>query len=91
MAEAAEFIKKKDADLDVGIFIKKFTKLSPGKAKELRKNIEKLDLIKVSEKHIGKIIDVLPENKEDLNKIFADVGLDEDETNKLLEETKKFK
>lgn len=90
MAEAAEFVKKKDSEIDMGTFIKKFVKLNPKKTKELRASIEGLDLMKVSDKHISKLIDILPENKEEINKIFTDIGLDEDETNKLLEEIKKF-
>jgi DNA-directed RNA polymerase subunit F len=91
MAEASEYITKKESEVDVAAFIKRFTKLKAKEAKELRKNIEGLDFIKVNEKHISKIIDILPETKEDLNKIFIDVGLDEDETNKLLNEIKEFK
>ena len=91
MAEASEYVTRKESEVDVAAFIKRFTKLKAKEAKELRKNIEGLDFIKVNEKHISKIIDILPETKEDLNKIFIDVGLDEDETNKLLNEIKEFK
>lgn len=90
MAEASEYIKKKkDAEIDVAGFIKKFKGISPKTAKEIRKNIQALNLIKVNPKHISKMIDLLPENKQDLNKIFSDVSLNEDETNKILEEIKK--
>jgi DNA-directed RNA polymerase subunit F len=41
--------------------------------------------------YIVKIIDTLPENSEELNKIFIDVSLDEDETRKILDTIKKFK
>ena len=40
---------------------------------------------------INKKIVVSAENEEDLNKIFADVGLNEDETKKILETIKQFK
>jgi len=39
---------------------------------------------------IIKIIDLLPENQEDLNKI-VDISLDENETKKILETVKEFK
>ena len=33
----------------------------------------------------------MPENAEDLNKIFVDISLDEDEKRKILETIKEFK
>jgi len=92
MAEASEYIKKKkDAEVDVGAFIKNFIKLKPKEAKELRKELEELNLMKVNRDHISKLIDLLPENKRDLNKIFPGTNLEEDETNKILEIIKKFR
>jgi DNA-directed RNA polymerase subunit F len=41
--------------------------------------------------YITKIVDTLPETPEELNKIFIDVSLDEDETKKILDSIKKFK
>lgn len=93
MAEAVEYIEKtKDNGTDVAIsFVKKFTKLKSKEAKELREKIRKLDLMKVKEEHITKIIDLMPENREDLNKIFIDTSLDEDEAKKILETIKECK
>jgi len=92
MAEALGYIEKeKDSGDEIKKFIKKFVKIKPEKAKELRKKIEALDLIKVKPRHIAKIIDILPENQEDLNKIFTDVGLDEDETKKILQTIEEFR
>ncbi len=92
MTEASEYIKKKkDAEVDVIGFIKNFIKLSPKEAKELRKELEELNLMKVNRDHISKLIDLLPENKGDLNKIFPGANLEEDETNKILETIKKFR
>ena len=87
MAEAKEYTKDKEI---IG-FIKKFIKINPKDAKELRKNIEELGLIKVNSEQISKIIDLMPEDEESLNKIFVDINLDEDETKKILETIKKFK
>jgi DNA-directed RNA polymerase subunit F len=92
MVEVIEYLKKgKDSETDVKGFIKKFVKLNPKDAKELRKKIGELKLMKVNERDIVKIIDLMPENAEELNKIFTDVGLNEDETNKILETVKEFK
>jgi len=92
MAESVGYIKKSE-DPKAGplSFIKKFVKLSPKEAKELKGKLEKLDLMKISAEHIVKIIDLMPESEIDLNKIFNDVGLDEDETKKILETVKEFK
>lgn len=92
MAEASGFIKKKkDTETDVKGFIKKFSEISNEKAKELRKKMEELNLLKLDSKHISKVIDILPENMQELNKIFPDVGLTEDESTRILEEIKKFR
>ena len=88
MSEAAEYIGD---NADMKAFVKKFVKLKPEKAKELRSKIEELDLMKVRHDHISKIIDLLPESKEELNKIFSDVGLEDEEVTKLLDIIKEFK
>jgi DNA-directed RNA polymerase subunit F len=90
MVEAKGYIDK-DSGTDIMGFVKKFIILKPDKAKELKEKIMGLDLLKVKEEHIIKIIDLMPETAEDINKIFSDVSLDEDETKKLLETIKEFK
>jgi len=81
MAEAIEYVNKEDS-IDIKGFIKKFTKLKPKEAKELKKKLEGLDMMKLRAEQIIKIIDLLPENQEDLNKI-VDISLDENETKKI--------
>ena len=65
-------------------FSNKFVKEDIKVAKKVRKEIEELGLLKVKAEHIAKLIDLMPDNLEDLNKIFIDVGLDENESNKIL-------
>lgn len=79
-------------DIDAGergeemeMYMKKFLKTKPAQAKKIREKLETLDMIKVKREHIVKIIDLLPQDATDLNKIFVDVSLTEDETNKILE------
>ena len=85
MAEALEYLKKDStSDEEMKKFIKKFVQLKPEKAKEMRKKLESLDLMKMKPEYIVKIIDMLPENPENLNKIFNDVSLNEDEIKKIL-------
>ena len=92
VSEAGEFVSKNTTEnTEIIGFVKRFSNLSPSKAKELKEKLVGLDLIKLREEHISKIIDLMPENKEDLNKIFVDLSLEEDETNKILDTIKEFK
>lgn len=91
MAEASEYIdKKSEQGAKALTFIKKFTKLNSEKAKEMRKKLEGLELVKLNEYNITKVIDLLPENAEEVNKIFTDVSLDEDETKKIIDIVKQY-
>lgn len=87
ISEASELLK----DPEVKAFIKNFKLIKPEKAKELRKKLEELNIIKLNTKHLSKIIDFIPEDKEDLKKILTDVNLDEDEANNVLQTIKEFK
>ena len=86
MPESSEYMKSKE----LTGFVKGFVKMKSDKAKELRKKIEDLDLIKLNPRNISKLIDFLPEDKEDLNKVLTDVSLDENETNTVLQTIKEF-
>lgn len=92
MTEMVEYVSESgESNPEIKGFLKKYISLKPEKAKELRKKLEDLDLMKIKPEHIVKIIDLIPEDSEDINKIFTDVGLDEDETKKILETVKPFK
>jgi DNA-directed RNA polymerase subunit F len=95
MAESLDIIEDIDIDVEkkkeIKGFIKKFIEINPKDAKKLRGEIEELNLIKIKEEHIVNIIDFLLETASDLNKIFVDVSLNEDETNKILEIIKKHR
>ena len=73
------------------IYLKKFLKTKPTQAKKIKQDLEALDLLKLKNEHVVKIIDLLPADASDLNKIFTDVSLSEDETNKILEIIKNSK
>ncbi len=92
MAEALKYVKKEEAEeTDVIGFIKKFVKMKHAEATKLKERLKGLDMMKVRDEHIVKIIDLMPENAEELNKIFADVSLDDDEAQKILNEIKETK
>jgi len=83
--EILKDIPENEKKTQLEVYMKKFLKTKPEKAKKIREDLERLDLLKMKNEHIIKIIDLMPEDASDLNKIFADVSLTEDETNKILE------
>ena len=91
MPESLAYLKKDEKHIELEAFIKKFSELNPKEAKELREKIEKLNIIKLNAESISKIIDLLPENSIDLNKIFVGISLDEDETKHILDLVKEYK
>ena len=92
MSEALKYIKKEESDeTDIIGFIKKFAKIKKEKAVVLQKKLKELELLKVNEGHITKIIDLMPEDAGELNKIFVDVSLDDEEVQKILNTIKETK
>lgn len=92
MSEAKEFLSKQnEKEAEINAFIEKFTDINSEQAKDMKEKLESLDMMKMKKENISKIIDMLPEDAEDLNKIFTDVSLDEDENKKILEIVKEFK
>ena len=90
LVEVKEIVGKLGEKQEMKEYLKKFTKLSKDKAGKLTEEITSLGSMKVKEEHIVKIVDFLPRDAEDLNKIFTDTGLTEEETNAILEIVKKY-
>jgi DNA-directed RNA polymerase subunit F len=93
LAEAREILKSSEGEKTKATadFIKKFTKLSSAEALKLKKELMELDIVKLKEEDIVKIIDFMPEDAEDLRKIFSgyDISLEQDEITKILQILKK--
>ena len=87
LSELPESEKKQEMEL----FLKKFIKAKPAQAKKIKEELVKLDLMKLKSEHIIKIIDVFPETLSDLNKIFIDVSLNENESKQILDIVKNSK
>ena len=90
MAEAAKYLGKEEKHAELKGFIKKFLETSPEDAAELREKPNGLGLMKLKGESISKMIDFLPEKSEDLSRIFNDLNLDEDETQKILTAVKEY-
>lgn len=69
---------------------KKFGKTKAKKIKDLKEALEKLDMRRLKEKWIIKIIDLMPEDIEDLKVILrrAEVSFKEEEIKKIMETLK---
>jgi len=80
-SEKAEAIKK---------FIKNFNKMPIKKAIEIQKELKALDLIKLKDMHVVKIVDFMPKDASELNKVVSDVSLDQEEVTKILDVVKKY-
>ncbi|MBI2004003.1 hypothetical protein HYS72_00910 [Candidatus Pacearchaeota archaeon] len=87
-SESKEYLGKEHETLKS--FINKFTELNAKQAKDFRKKLEDLNLMKLNAKNISKVIDIMPANLEEINKIFTDISLDENEANKILDIVKQF-
>jgi DNA-directed RNA polymerase subunit F len=85
MAEVSGLVGDNERGTEIKQFIKQFTTMKPEKAKELRKKLEELEILKLKEEHIVKIIDTMPGDTTELNKIISDTTLDTEETQKILD------
>ena len=90
MAEVAELAGDSEKELGFKTFIKKFVSMDAERAREMKKEIENLKLLKLKQEYIVKIIDFMPEDAVDLNKVLQDASLDQDEINKITEIVKKY-
>ena len=84
-------IDDNEKKIEIEAYLKKFLKTKQDVAKKIKEELEGLDLLKLKREHVVKIVDLLPKDNSDLNKIFIDVSLTEDENNKILELVKNNK
>jgi len=90
MAEVASLAGDTDKEKEMKSFVKKFVKMDVKKAKEMVAELESLDLIKLKEEHLVKIADFCPKDNVDLIKVLGDISLDQEESTKVLDVTKKY-
>ena len=92
MAEVGGYLNKKfESDALMLGFIKKFNKLNKKDSLEMRLKLESLAMIKMRPESISKIIDLIPLDADDLNKIFSGISLEEEEIKNILEIVKEFR
>lgn len=84
ISEVHNLIKESDKAEEIKKFLDTFGKVNLEKDLEIKKQLEELNLLKLKEQHIVKIVDFKPESVIELNKIISDVSLDSEEASKVL-------
>lgn len=90
LAEVKEYIKNIDENKQMADYLRKFSKLSKDKADSLMKEIKAINNPKINEAGIIKIADILPQDAEELNRLFSEVNLTEEEANAILNVVKNY-
>jgi len=90
LAEVDSLVPKGDEKKPIHDYLKKFCSLSKADAEKLASDIRALNNPKIKESHVIKIVDFLPKDSEDTNKILFDAGLNEAESNAITELVKKY-
>jgi len=90
MAEVSSMVGDSEKSKEIKEFIKNFTELSVEKALEFKDELRKLGILKLKEAHIVKIVDFMPRDATELNKLIGDASLDSKETEKVLDVVRKY-
>ena len=87
LAEVAELVKKHEGFENklTASYLKSFSSLKFSDGQEIIQKLRALDNVKIKESHIVKVLDFMPQDSEDINKIFSDVSLSEEETQAILQ------
>ena len=90
MAEVVSLVGDSEKSEEIKKFVKSFNKMNVKKAEEFVAELKGLGLIKLKDEHIVKIVDFIPKDVSELNKVIIEVSLDSDEVAKILEVTGKY-
>lgn len=90
LAEAKVYIKETEEKKPIEGYFKTFAKLDKTKAEKMADEIRSWNNPKIREEDIVKVVDFQPQDAEEVNKIFLEVSLSEEEINKVLETVKKY-
>lgn len=85
-------IKKRDKELNfrsnkVQEYLNTFVSLSEKEAKDLRKKIEDLNISRLKERHIVKVLDIMPDDLDGLKALFTgeNITIKQEDLTKILE------
>jgi len=88
MAEVASLVGDSEKSMAIKSFIKNFDVVSLERATKIQAALEALDLIRLKDYHIVKIIDFMPSDATELNKIVSDANFEQEEVDKILDAVK---
>ncbi|MBD3155661.1 MAG: DNA-directed RNA polymerase subunit F [Candidatus Aenigmarchaeota archaeon] len=97
-AEAKEILKEREKEIELGYdqknsydYLKKYSELTKKKAEKIREELEKIS--KLREREIISIVNVLPEDRDDLRLVLEKTytNLEDDEKKLILETVKNNK
>ena len=84
LVDVADLAGDSENAVKIKAFVKKFKGVDLAKAKKLKESLIDLDLVKLKEEDIVSIINFMPQDAEDLNKVLAEVSLNAEETERVL-------
>jgi len=84
LGEVKKYVEGLESKEPLMEYLKKFGKLSSEEAIKLKEALVSLNNPKIREEGIVKAVDFLPKDVEDVNKIFSDSNLNDEEANALL-------
>jgi len=90
MAQVKEKVKDLEERKELQAYLKNFSKIDLKKSEALKEEFLALNNPKIKPADIVKVSDFLPSDSEEVNKIFTDVSLSEEEINKILDIVKKY-
>ena len=90
LSEVEALVPKGEEKKPIHDYLKKFVKLSKADAEKMLDDLRALNNLKLKEENLVKIVDFLPKDSEDVNKILIEANLSEAEANSILEIVKKY-
>ncbi|MGK0208789.1 MAG: DNA-directed RNA polymerase subunit F [Patescibacteria group bacterium] len=90
LTEVYNSIEDDERGEKIKLFLKDFVKLSPEEAEEMKTDLNALNLIRLKDTSVVKIIDFMPQTASELNKVLIDTSFEEDEVAKILDVVKKY-
>ena len=88
ISEVISLIGDSPRGSEIKEFLKQFNSMPAEKALEIKKKLEDLNILKLRETDIVKIIDFMPEDATELNKIVSESNLNADEIAQVLDAIK---
>lgn len=90
LAEVSNMIGDSEKAKEMKEFIKKFSKMKVADALKMREELVALDLIQLKEENIVSVVNFVPKDSIELNKVLANVSLNQEEVDKILNVTKNY-